>query len=125
MCTEGDNSLSEPFELAEIKAGIKDGGKILGAFIVARTTSDGKEIFVVYFRTDWTQSRTFRILCRFRSDRPKTFKRLDRLYEAVRGTGYTGRIIIFPSGDSELQKFSGVLPEDGEGLPHPDGDDGD
>lgn len=111
-CRKGDCHLLEPFELADIKAGLRDGGKILGVFIVARPDSDEGPVFVVYFRTDWTQSRTFRILSRFRTEGVRTYKNLGSLYKTIRSIGYDGRITIYPSGDNALHTFVGVLPED-------------
>lgn len=114
--------MSEPFELAEIKAGLRSGGKILGAFIVERPEVNDEPVFVVYFRADWTQSRRFRILCRFRRiEGVRTYKNLGTLFTTIRSIGYEGRVTIYPCGDVELHRFSGVLPEDLADTPPPEG----
>lgn len=104
-------SLSEPFELSDLRRGVREGKRILGAFIVDRS-HDGRSAFVVYFRSDWVKSRRFQILRTFRGKADREYKHLNDLYLTIRELGYDGRVSIYRAGDKDLALYAGTLPVD-------------
>ena len=105
----GRGWLAEVFEAADLRKGLKEGGQLLGAFIVARTADE----FVVYVRVNWIRGRGFRLIRTWRNTAgDRTFKHLDSAWRFVRSFDYFGRITVYPTGDPELHQFAGVAPED-------------
>ena len=97
------------FEEADLRAGLKDGGLVLGAFIVAR--GEGK--FVIYLRCNWIRGRGFRIIRTWRgSSGDRAFKNLQSAWAFVRKFNFLGRVTVYPAGDPELRQFVGVSPKD-------------
>ena len=97
------------FEEADLRAGLKDGGQVLGAFIVARSEDE----FVVYMRCNWIRGRGFRIIRSWRGlSGDRTFKHLQSAWAFIRKFHFLGRVTIYPAGDVELRQFVGVAPRD-------------
>ena len=97
------------FEEADIRSGLKEGGQVLGAFIVAR----GEEEFVVYMRCNWIRGRGFRIIRSWRGlAGDRTFKHLQSAWGFIRKFNFLGRVTVYPAGDIELRQFVGVAPQD-------------
>jgi hypothetical protein len=101
--------LGDVFEEADIRSGLKDGGQVLGAFIVARS----EEEFVVYMRCNWIRGRGFRIIRSWRGlAGDRTFKHLQSAWGFIRKFNFLGRVTVYPAGDVELRQFVGVAPQD-------------
>jgi hypothetical protein len=101
--------VDKAFEEADLRSGIKDGGQVLGAFIVARTEED----FVIYLRCNWIRGRGFRIIRTWRgSSGDRTFKNLQSAWSFVRKFDFLGRVTVYPAGDAELRQFVGVSARD-------------
>jgi hypothetical protein len=100
--------VADAFEEADLRAGFEAGGRLLGAFIVARDEKD----FVVYVRPDWVHGRGFRIIRKWRRFGDRTFRRLDSALDFIRQAGWPGRVMIYPAGDEGLAAFAGVSPRD-------------
>jgi hypothetical protein len=95
---------------ADLKAGIRAGGFIVGVFIVAR--KDGRrQGFVAYIRAGWT--RGFLPLRTFRDRSDRVFRSLDKLVSLLRDEfRYAGEITLFAAGDEGLRRFRALLPAD-------------
>jgi hypothetical protein len=107
--------LGDVFEEADIRSGLKDGGQVLGAFIVARS----EEEFVVYMRCNWIRGRGFRIIRSWRGlSGDRTFKHLQSAWGFIRKFDFLGRVTVYPAGDVELRQFVGVAPQDLVELGH-------
>lgn len=117
----GGNELGgKGLQEADLREGIREGGKILGWLVVAR--SDGPELeYAIYVRPSWT--RGYRILRTWRDKEDRTFRSLDKLFKLPGTFNYHAPITVYPQGCAELRKFRGVLPRDG-GVPGADGPDG-
>jgi hypothetical protein len=101
--------LGDVFEEADLRSGLRDGGQVLGAFIVAR----GEEEFVVYMRCNWIRGRGFRIIRSWRGlSGDRTFKHLQSAWAFIRKFDFLGRVTIYPAGDVELRQFVGVALRD-------------
>jgi hypothetical protein len=101
--------LDSAFEEADLRSGLKDGGQVLGAFIVARSEED----FAIYLRCNWIRGRGFRIIRSWHgSSGDRTFKNLQSAWGFVRKFNFLGRVTIYPAGDPELRQFVGVSPDD-------------
>ena len=97
------------FEEADLRAGLKGGGQVLGAFIVARSDDE----FVVYLRCNWLHGRGFRIVHTWRNNSgDRTFKHLQSAWSFIRKFDFPGRVTVYPVGDPELRQFAGVDPKD-------------
>jgi hypothetical protein len=106
--------LDGAFEESDLRSGLKDGGHVLGAFIVAR----GEDEFVVYLRCNWIRGRGFRIIRSWRgSSGDRTFRNLQSAWGFVRKFNFLGRVTVYPVGDPELRGFTGVSPRDLGGSP--------
>ena len=93
------------FEEADLRAGLKDGGKLLGAFIIARAEDE----FVVYIRANWKRGRGFRIIRTWRgTSGDRTFKNLQSAWLFIRKFGFLGQVMVFPLGDPDLKQFVGI-----------------
>ncbi len=101
--------MSDAFEEADLRAGMREGGQILGAFIVART----EEEFVIYLRPSWGRGRGFNIVRTWRGlSGDRSFKKLQSAWLFVRKFSFSGQVMIYPSGDAELRGFAGVAAQD-------------
>jgi hypothetical protein len=101
--------LADAFEEADLRSALKDGGQVLGAFIVARTEED----FVIYMRGNWIRGRGFRIIRTWRGlSGDRTFKNLQSAWFFIRKFNFLGRVTVYPLGDPELRQFVGVAPQD-------------
>ena len=102
------------FEESDLRSGLRDGGQVLGAFIIAR----GEEEFVVYLRCNWIRGRGFRIIRTWRgSSGDRKFRNLQSAWGFVRKFDFLGRVTVYPVGDPELRGFTGVFPRDLGGSP--------
>jgi hypothetical protein len=102
--------LANAFEEADLRLGLKQGGTVLGSFIVELPDCAG---FVVYMRTDWIRGRGFRIVQTWRGrGGERTFRSLDVALRFIRKYGFAGKITIYPAGDRDLFQFAGLRRED-------------
>ncbi len=109
------------FEEADLRAGIKDGGRVLGAFIVARADDE----FVIYLRCDWVRGRGFRIIRTWRgASGDRSFRNLQSAWCFIRKFGFLGRVTVYPVGDLDLRQFVGVMPGDLAAIAAPAGSGG-
>lgn len=107
--------MGDVFEEADLRQALKDGGVILGAFIVARS----EEEFVVYMRGNWIRGRGFRIIRTWRGvSGDRTFKNLESAWLFVRKFNFLGHVTIYPAGDPNLRQFVGITPRDLRALGH-------
>ncbi len=95
---------------AEIREGLREGGRIKGFVVVERTDSEVPE-YVAYIRTSWT--RGYRILRTWRDKEDRTYRILGRLYQQAREFGYMAPVTVYRMGSPELLRFRGVLARDG------------
>jgi hypothetical protein len=110
---------AKSYESADIKAGLAEGGRILGIFIVSRQTAAGVG-HVAYFRTDF--GRGFLPFKSFRGKSERIYKSVDSLLSLIRDDfGYTGEISIFLAGDKALRRFKTLLPAERGALAQEDG----
>ena len=101
--------MADAFEEADLRSGLKDGGHMLGAFIVARSEDE----FVIYFRADWIRGRGFRIIRTWRGVAgDRSFKNLQSAWCFIRKFHFFGRVTVYPVGDAELRQFAGVASRD-------------
>ena len=101
------------FEEADLRAGLKDGGQVLGAFIVARSEDE----FVIYLRCNWIRGRGFRIIRTWRgASGDRSFKNLQSAWCFIRKFDFLGRVTVYPVGDLELRQFVGVTAQDLKGT---------
>jgi hypothetical protein len=107
--------LADVFEEADLRAGLKAGGIILGAFIIARS----EEEFAVDMRGNWMHGRGFRIIRTWRGvSGDRTFKNLESAWLFVRKFNFLGQVTIYPAGDPNLRHFVGVTPRDRGEISH-------
>lgn len=95
---------------AEIREGLRDGGRLKGFIIVERTDVEIPE-YVAYIRTSWT--RGYRILRTWRDKEDRAYRILGRLYQHAREFGYMAPITVYRAGCPELLRFRGLLARDG------------
>jgi hypothetical protein len=97
--------------------GLKDGGEIVGAFIVVRSNKE----HVVYMRGSWVLGRAFRLIHYYRGwAGHRSFKKLESAWAYIQKFGYTGHVTVYHAGDPRLRRFTGVAPQDlGEPAPAP------
>jgi hypothetical protein len=108
--------LAGAFEESDLRAGIKDGGQILGAFIVARS----EEEFVIYMRPSWGRGRGFKIVRTWRgASGDRSFKNLQSAWLFVRKFSFSGQVMVYPLGDPDLRGFVGVDTRDLGNAPQP------
>jgi hypothetical protein len=106
---DGSGGLGNAFEEADLRSGLEEGGRVLGAFIIARRDEE----FVVYLRCNWIRGRGFRIIRTWRgSSGDRSFRNLQTAWLFIRKFGFLGRVTIYPVGDPGLRQFVGVSPED-------------
>lgn len=107
--------MGDVFEEADLRAGLKEGGHVLGAFIVARSDDE----FVIYLRCNWIRGRGFRIIRTWRgASGDRSFKNLQSAWCFIRKFDFLGRVTVYPVGDFELRQFVGVAAQDlEESLP--------
>ena len=93
----------------EVRTGLREGGQVLGFFIVERLDGDCSE-YVAYIRVSWT--RGFRILRTWRDKADREYRNLSLLYQLSRDFGYAAPVTVYRAGCAELLRFRGVLPRD-------------
>jgi hypothetical protein len=94
----------------EIQEGLREGGRVMGFFVVDRSNGGAPE-FVGYLRGTWT--REFHILRTFRDKADRVYRDLSRLVHLARFEfGYTAPIIVYAAGAPELRRFGGVCERD-------------
>ena len=99
------------FQEGDIAAGLADGGRILGIFVVERSFAGGPQ-YIAYLRTSW--KRGFRGLRTYRDRSDRVYRDPDQLVRLVRDEfGYRGPINLFVAGAPELQRFRALMPQDG------------
>jgi hypothetical protein len=107
-------ALEQGLQEGDIQAGLRQGGRILGMFVVERSLPDGAG-YVAYFRTSW--KRGFQVLRTYRGRSDRLYRDFDRLLRVVRDDfKYTGAITLFVAGDPDLHRFRALLPQDAAGV---------
>ena len=105
--------MSKELQEADIRAALADGGRIRGAFLVARLEPHGLE-FMVYLRPSW--DKNFLPLRTWRSKADRTYRDVGRLFQLIGDDfGYWGPICVYPAGSPELLRFKELLPIDAPG----------
>jgi hypothetical protein len=94
---------------ADLRDGLRDGGRVQGVLAVVRTTGEDPEI-VAYLRVSWTLG--YHILRRWRGKGDRVFRTTDAVLQTVWRHGYLGPIVVYRAGDPELARFRGVSPQD-------------
>lgn len=94
----------------EVRAGLREGGQVLG-FVIVERPGDGCPEYVAYIRVSWT--RGFRILRTWRDKADREYRNLSLLYQLSRDFGYTAPVTVYRAGCAELLRFRGVLARDG------------
>jgi hypothetical protein len=98
------------FQEGDIVAGLANGGRILGIFVVERSLPGGPG-YIVYLRSSWR--RGFHGLRTYRHRSDRIYRDLDRLVRLIRDEfGYRGPITLFVAGAPELRRFRALLPDD-------------
>ena len=114
--------MSDGFEEADIRAGLREGGNILSAFIVTRPAAVQSDVeYVAYLRTSWR--RGYHILQTRRKRKDKIFMAdgLGRLAWLLRHEfGFKDPLILYEAGHDALQRFVGLRSID-RGRPQDDG----
>lgn len=114
--------MSEGYEEADIRAGLREGGSILSVFIVTRSAAVQSDVeYVAYLRTSWR--RGYHILQTRRKRRDKIYLAdgLGRLAWLLRHEfGFRDPLILYEAGHDALQRFVGLRPLD-RGRPQDDG----
>ena len=105
--------MSKELQEADIRTRLADGGRIRGAFLVARLEPHGLE-FMVYLRPTW--DKNFLPLRTWRSKADRTYRDVGRLLQLIGDDfGYWGPTCIYPAGSPELERFKMLLPDDAPG----------
>lgn len=94
---------------ADLRDGVRDGGRVQGALAIVRATRKEPEI-VVYLRVSWALG--YHILRRWRGKGDRIFRTADAALQAIWRHGYRGPVVVYRAGDPELARFRGVLPQD-------------
>ena len=106
--------MAEGYEEADIRAGLREGGSILSAFIVTRPAAVQSDVeYVAYLRTSWR--RGYRILQTRRKRKDKIYLAdgLGRLAWLLRHEfGFRDPLILYEAGHDALQRFVGLRPLD-------------
>ena len=114
--------MSDGFEEADIRAGLREGGSILSAFIVGRSAGAWNDIeYVAYLRTNWRRGYHILQIRRKRGDKIYMSSGLGRLDWRLRQEfGFKEPLILYEAGSDALQRFAGLRPRD-RGRPQDDG----
>lgn len=106
--------MSEGFEEADIRAGLREGGSILSAFIVARPAGAWNDIeYVAYLRTSWRRGYHILQTRRKRSEKIYMGAGLGRLVWLLRQEfGFLAPLTLYEAGNDALQRFVGLRPLD-------------
>jgi hypothetical protein len=94
---------------ADLRDGLRDGGRVQGVLAVVRTTGEDPEI-VAYLRVSWTLG--YHILRRWRGKGDRVFRTTDAVLQTASRHGYLGPIVVYRAGDPELARFRGVSAQD-------------
>ncbi len=94
---------------ADLRDGVRDGGRVQGALAIVRAMRKEPEI-VVYLRVSWALG--YHILRRWRGKGDRIFRTADAALQTVWRHGYRGPVVVYRTGDPELARFRGVLPQD-------------
>ena len=106
--------MSEGFEEADIRAGLREGGSVLSAFIVARPAGAWNDTeYVAYLRTSWRRGYHILQTRRKRSEKIYMGNGLGRLAWLLRKEfGFRAPIMLYEAGCGALQRFTGLRPLD-------------
>lgn len=102
--------MSDGFEEADIRAGLREGGSILSAFIVGRPAAAQNDVeYVVYLRTSWRRGYHILQTRRKRSDKIYMSTGLGRLVWLLRREfGFRDPLTLYEAGSNTLQRFVGL-----------------
>lgn len=114
--------MSEGFEEADIRAGLREGGSILSAFIVGRPAHMRSDVeYVAYLRTSWRRGYHILQTRRKRTDKIYMGAGLGRLVWLLRQEfGFLAPLTLYEAGGDALQRFVGLRSLD-RGQPPDDG----
>jgi len=94
----------------EIRAALRMGGTIRGAFLVARKDSPGYE-FLPYIHPSW--SKLYLPLRTYDNKADKTYRDVGRFIQVLREIFcFAGPVCIHDAKAPELSRFKGLRPED-------------
>lgn len=96
---------------AELRQGLREGGRIRRITVVARPGDDGCVEHALYVLPSWL--RSYRVLRTARDEADRTFRSVDKLLKLTRSLGYGGEVAIHPRGSRGLRLLRGVRAEDG------------
>jgi hypothetical protein len=97
-------------EEADLRDGLRDGGKIQQVLAVARPADDAAE-FVAYLRVSWALG--YHLLRRWRGRGDRVFQTSDAVLQTAWRHGYRGPVIVYCAGDPALARYRGVSIQDG------------
>ncbi len=97
----------------EIRSRLAEGGRIRSVFVVEVMVQDHTE-YLPYFRTSW--SPTFRPMRTSRTKVERSYREPRRLFLLIREFGFTGPIVMFLAGSSDLGQFAFGLLADGSAV---------
>ncbi len=105
---------SRGFEEAEIRQGLRAGGRVQSAFIVLRPAANPVDVrFVAYLRVSWL-SPGYHLLETYRHRADRTYRDLGRLMLLLQDDFGIGDqpIPVFRAGSPRLQRFRDLRPQD-------------
>lgn len=104
------------FQLGEIREGLKAGGAVQSAFIVARLGADPERTsFVAYVRVSWRVG--YHMLQAFRGRADRVYSNLGRLvYLLAVEFGTPPPIQVYTAGCDRLRRFKNLHPQDQGGA---------
>jgi len=109
--------VSDDYDEADIRKGLREGGKLLQAFIVMRPSNPGggplDAEYVCYIRTDWRRGYRILQVSRHKYDKVYMGSGLSRLVWLLRKEfDYQGPLVLYNAGCEHLQRFAGLRPLD-------------
>ena len=109
--------MPDDYEEADIRKGMREGGKLLQAFIVMRPTKpdDGAvdAEYVCYIRTNWRRGYRILQVARHKYDKVYMGSGLGRLVWLLRKEfDYGGPLTLYNAGCEQVRRFTGLRPID-------------
>ena len=109
--------MSDDYDEADIRKGLREGGKLLQSFIVMRPTKPSDSAvdteYVCYIRTNWRRGYRILQVARHKYDKIYMGSGLGRLVWLLRKEfDYHGPLVLHEAGCEDLQRFAGLRPID-------------
>ena len=109
--------MPDDYDEADIRAGLRDGGKVLQAFIIMRPSNPGggplDAEYVGYLRTDWRRGYRILQVARHKYDKVYLGSGLGRLVWLLRKEfNYDGPLVLYNAGCEQVRRFAGLRPID-------------